>query len=204
VPNPFISPHLIAGRGFGAVNVVNVWYGGAVAGIMALVPLYAVTRYRITPLGSGTVLTAEAIAAIVTSTLGAMALRRTGYRLPLYIGSVLVAAGMLALAFHPLGVSAYLWLASASCVVGIGAGMSSPASRNAGLQLAPDQSASLAALRSTGRQAGQIASISITTAILAQAADPGAVQAKVFVVFAVLLIAALPVIARIPEHRGSW
>ena len=104
----------------------------------------------------------------------------------------------------PVGLSAYAWLASASCLVGIGAGYSSPASRNAGLQLAPDQSASLAALRSTGRQAGAIASISITTAILAQAANPGAIQAKVFVVFAVLLIVALPVIARIPEHRGSW
>jgi len=204
VPNPFIAPHLIAGRGFGAVNVINVWYGGAVTGLMALVPLYAVNRYRINALGSGTLLTAEAIAAIVMSTLGAMALRRTGYRQPLYVGSVVVAVGMMALAFRPSGVSAYLWLASASCLVGIGAGFSSPASRNAGLQLAPDQSASLAALRSTGRQAGGIASISITTAILAQAANPGAVQAKVFVVFAVLLIAALPVIARIPEHRGSW
>ena len=202
--NPFIAPHLIAGRGFGAVNVINVWYGGAVAGIMALVPLYAVNRYRINALGSGTLLTAEAIAAIVMSTLGAMALRRTGYRQPLYVGSVIAAAGIMALAFRPSGISAYFWLASASCVVGIGAGYSSPASRNAGLQLAPDQSASLAALRSTGRQAGQIASVSITTAILAQAANPGAVQAKVFVVFALLLIAALPVIARIPEHRGSW
>jgi EmrB/QacA subfamily drug resistance transporter len=204
VANPFISPHLIAGRGFAAVNVINVWYGGAVAGLMALVPLYAVNRYRINALGSGTLLTAEAIAAIVMSTLGAMALRRTGYRQPLYVGAVVVAAGIAALAFRPEGLSAYAWLAVASCVVGVGAGLSSPASRNAGLQLAPDQSASLAALRSTGRQAGSIASISITTAILAQSADPGAVQAKVFVVFALLLIVAMPVIARVPEHRGSW
>jgi EmrB/QacA subfamily drug resistance transporter len=204
VSNPFIAPHLIAGRGFGAVNVINVWYGGAVAGMMALVPLYAVNRYGINALGSGTLLTAEAVAAIVMSTLGAMVLRRTGYRRPLYFGSVVVAAGIFALAFRPGGFSPYFWLAAASCVVGIGAGFSSPASRNAGLQLAPDQSASLAALRSSGRQAGQIASVSITTAILAQAADAGAAQAKVFVVFALLLIVALPVIARIPEHRGSW
>jgi EmrB/QacA subfamily drug resistance transporter len=204
VANPFISPHLIAGRGFAAVNVINVWYGGAVAGIMALVPLYAFNRYRINALGSGTLLTAEAIAAIVMSTLGAMALRRTGYRQPLYVGAVVVAVGIFALAFRPAGVSPYAWLATASCVVGVGAGLSSPASRNAGLQLAPNLSASLAALRSTGRQAGSIASVSITTAILAQSADPGAVQAKVFVVFALLQIVAMPVIARVPEHRGSW
>jgi hypothetical protein len=91
-----------------------------------------------------------------------------------------------------------------ACVIGIGTGLSSPASRNAGLQLAPDQSAALAALRSTGRQVGQIAAVSITTAIIAQSASPGQLQAKVFVAFAVLLVACLPVIARVPEHRGSW
>jgi MFS family permease len=204
VANPFIAPSLIAGRGFAAVNTINVWYGGAAAGLMALVPLYAVNRYRIDVLGSGTLLTAEGAALIVVSTLAAMALRRTGYRRPLYVGSAIVAAGMLALAFRPAGISAYVWLAIASCVVGIGTGLSSPASRNAGLQLAPEQSASLAAMRTTGRQVGSIAAISITTAILAQAAHPGDVQAKVFVVSALLLIAALPIIARVPEHRGSW
>src|SRR5665213_550180 len=167
---------------------------------MVLVPLYAVTRYRIDALGSGTLLTAEGVATIVVSGLAAMALRRTGYRLPLYIGSALIAVGMAALAVRPSEVSAYTWLAIASFVVGLGTGLSSPASRNAGLQLAPEQSAPLAALRSTGRQVGSIASISITTAILAQAVHPGEVQAKVYVVFALLLILCMPVITRIPEH----
>ncbi|MGH3167508.1 MAG: MFS transporter, partial [Trebonia sp.] len=54
--NPFIAPRLIAGRGFGAVNVINILYGGSVAGLLALVPLYAVDRYQISVLGSGTLL----------------------------------------------------------------------------------------------------------------------------------------------------
>ena len=70
-------------------------------------------------------------------------------------------------------------------MIGIGTGLSSPASRNAGLQLAPDQSATIAALRSTGRQVGQIIAVSVTTAIIAQSAAPGPLQAKVFVAFAV-------------------
>ena len=78
--DPFIAPRLIAGRGFGAVNVINILYGGAVAGMLAPVPLYAVDRYRISVLGSGTLLTAEGIAVIVASSLAAMGLRRTGYR----------------------------------------------------------------------------------------------------------------------------
>jgi len=202
--DPFIEPRLIRGRGFAAVNVINIVYGGAASGLLVLVPLYAVTRYRIDPLGSGTLLTAEGASVIVVSGLAAMALRRTGYRSPLYVGSLLIAAGMAALAVRPSGVSAYVWLACCCCAVGLGMGFSSPASRNAGLQLAPEHSASLAALRTTGRQVGSIAAISITTAILAQALHPGEVQAKVYAAFALLLILCLPVISRIPEHRGSW
>jgi len=204
VPHPFIAPRLIGGRGFGAVNVINILYGGAVAGMLALIPLYAVDRYHISALGSGTLLTAEGIAVIVLSSLAAMALRRTGYRWPLYTGSACIAIGVAGLAFRPAGVSPYEWLAITACVIGIGTGFSSPASRNACLQLAPDQSAALAALRSTGRQVGQIAAVSISTAIIAQSASPGQLLAKIFVAFAVVLVACLPVITRIPEYRGSW
>ncbi len=203
-PDPFIAPRFIAGRGFGAVNVINVLNGGAVAGLLALVPLYAVDRYQISTLGSGTLLTAEAVAVIAMSSLAAMALRRTGYRLPLYTGSVCVAIGFAGLAIRPIGLSPYAWLAITAALVGLGTGFASPASRNAGLQLAPDQSPALAALRSTGRQVGQIVAVSVTTTIIAQSASPGELEAKVFVVFALLLIACLPVIARVPEHRGSW
>jgi MFS family permease len=200
----FIAPQAAGLLGFGAVNVINILYGGAVAGLLALVPLYAVNRYHISALGSGTVLTAEGVAVITLSSLAAMALRRTGYRWPLYIGSAITAVGVAGLAIQPAGLSPYAWLALTACVIGIGTGFASPASRNAGLQLAPTQSAALAALRSTGRMVGQIAVVSITTTIIAQSASPGELQAKVFVAFAVLLVACLPVIARVPEHRGAW
>jgi EmrB/QacA subfamily drug resistance transporter len=203
-PDPFIAPRLIAGRGFGAVNVINVIYGGGVAGVLALVPLYAVERYRISTIGSGTLLTAEGVAVIAVSGLAVMALRRTGYRLPLYVGSACIAVGVVGLAVRPLGVSPYVWLAMAAAVVGLGAGISSPASRNAGLQLAPEQSPALAALRSSGRQVGQIATVSITTAIIAQSASSGRLEAKVFIAFAVILVVCLPIISRVPEHHGSW
>ena len=204
VPDPFIAPRLIAGRGFGAVNVINILYGGAVAGLLALVPFYAVDRYHISALGSGTLLTAEGIAVITLSGLATLVLRRTGYRWPLYSGSACTAIGIAGLAILPAGLSPYTWLAMTACVIGIGTGFAAPASRNAGLQLAPDQSAGLAALRSSGRQVGQIAAVSITATIIARSASPGQIQARVFVAFAVLLLACLPVIARVPEHRGSW
>jgi EmrB/QacA subfamily drug resistance transporter len=204
VAEPLIAPLLITGKGFSAVNAINILYGGAVAGMMTLVPLYAVNRYRISALGSGTILTAESVAVIAISGVAVMALRRTGYRRPLYVGSALITTGVVLLAIRPPGISAYLWLTIAACIVGIGSGLSDPASRNAGLQLAPDRAPALAALRSTGRQVGQIAAVSVTAASLAASRSPGDLQAKVYIAFALLLALCSPVISRVSEHRGSW
>jgi MFS family permease len=202
---PFIAPRLISGSGFGTVNLVNALYGGVTSGVVALVPLYASNRYGINALDSGTLLIAQGAAAIIFSVAGAFALRRTGYRLPLYAGAVVIAAGMLLLALSPVaGIAAYAWLAGSAFLVGVGRGANNPASRNAGLQLAPAHASTLAALRTMCMSIGTIVTISIDTAILANSHDPGRIQAWLFVAIAALLVAALPLIARVPEHRGSW
>ena len=202
--HPFIPKRFIAGRGFAATNVVNFVYGGMVAGLVALVPLYATTRYGIPALGSGTLLTAEGAAVIIMSTIGALLLRRTGYRLPIYVGATLMAIGTLALALGPRGMSPYAWLAAATALIGLGVGWSSPASRNAGLQLAPESSPTLAAMRSMSRQLGAIMTISITTAVIAGATTPGPAHAHVYMMWAAILLLMTPIVARIPEHRGAW
>jgi EmrB/QacA subfamily drug resistance transporter len=202
---PFIPPRLIYGLGFGAVNLINTIYGGATSGVIALVPLYATNRYGIDALDSGSLLIAQGLAAIILSIAAAFALRRTGYRPPLYAGGVVTAAGMLLLAFSPLaGIPPYVWLAGSAFLVGAGRGMNNPASRNAGLQLAPERSSTIAALRTMCMQIGTIITISIDTAILATSHDPGRIQALLFAGAAALLVVALPLIARVPEHRGSW
>jgi MFS family permease len=202
---PFIAPRLISGPGFGAVNLVNALYGGVTSGVIALVPLYATNRHGINALNSGTLLIAQGAAAIIFSVAAAFALRRTGYRQPLYVGAVVIATGMLLLAVSPVaGIPAYAWLAGSAFLIGIGRGANNPASRNAGLQLAPEHASTLAALRTMCMSIGTIITISIDTAILASSHDPGRTQAWLFTVAAALLIASLPLITRVPEHRGSW
>lgn len=202
---PFIAPHLISGPGFGTINLINALYGGVTAGVVALVPLYAMNRYGINALNSGTLLIAQGAAAIALSIAAAFALRRTGYRGPLYVGGVVISAGILLLALSPVaGIGPYVWLAGSALLIGIGRGANNPASRNAGLQLAPESSSTLAALRTLCMQIGTIITISIDTAILASSHDPGRVQAWLFALAAGLLVAALPLIARVPEHRGAW
>jgi len=204
-PHPFIAPRLIHGRGFGTVNLVNTLFGGVTTGTMVLVPLYATNRYGIDALGAATLLVSQGAAAIVFSVVAALLLRRTGHRLPLYVGAIAITVGMLLLAVAPVaGVSPYAWLAGGAFIVGAGRGAINPASRNAGLQLAPEHSSILAALRTASLQVGSISTVSIVTAILASAAAPGEAQARVYAIAAVLLVAAMSLIRRVPEHHGSW
>ncbi len=203
--DPFIAPRLISGPGFGSVNLLNAGYGGVANGVVTLIPLYAANRYGIDALGAGTLLIAQGVAAIVLSLAAAMALRRTGHRPPLYAGGTAIAVGLLLLAVDPApGITPYAWLAGAAFLVGAGRGTINPASRNAGLQLAPEHSSTLAALRTASLQIGSITTVSIVTAILASSRDPGGMQGWVYAAVALLLLLALPLITRVPEHRGSW
>jgi MFS family permease len=185
------------------MNFINLVYGAAALGFSALVPLYAQNRYHISALGAGTLLTARAVGMIAVAGVAAMALRRTGYRLPMVIGFAVLAGGLVMMALSP-GISAYAWLAIAAAITGFGMGLSVPASNNASLQLAPDQVAAIAGLRGMFRQSGSIIAVSVTTAIIARSSSPGLVQAHVFVVFAILLVLLLPLIRLVPDHHGNW
>jgi hypothetical protein len=204
-PEPFILPRFIYGSGFAAINVFNVLYGGVCSGAVALVPLYAANRYGIGALGSATLLVAQGGASIVLSIVASMVLRLTGYRLPLYVGGGIIATGAILLALPATGgILPNVWLAGGTFLIGVGSGIVNPAGRNAGLMLAPENASTLAALRTMCRQIGTIICVSIATAIIAGSAAPGEVQAWVYVAAAALLILAMPLVARVPEHRGAW
>jgi EmrB/QacA subfamily drug resistance transporter len=202
--SPFISLRFLTGRGFGVMNLLNFLYGCTVLGFAPLVPLYAEERYGLPALAAGTLLTARAVGMIATAGLAVYVLRRTGYRWPIALGFTLSAGGMVATAVSPPGLSAYAWLALATGICGVGMGISTPASNNATLQLAPDHTAAVAGLRGMFRQSGAITAVSITAAIVARSPDPGIAQARVFVGFAGLLLVALLLVLLIPEHRGRW
>lgn len=202
---PFIDPNLIHGPNFGIVNLVNAIYGGVTLGVIVLIPLYAIDRYHIGVLESGTLLVAEGVAAIVFSVASALALRRSGYRPPIYLGSGIVIVGVVLIALPaPAWMPPYAWLACTTFLVGAGSGAINPATRNAGLQLAVESTSTLAALRSMCMQVGSIVAVSVATTAMTGSAQPGMVLAWVYLAIAVLLIAGLPLIRRIPEHRGAW
>jgi MFS family permease len=202
---PFIPAKFLVGRGFGVMNLINFLYGCAALGFGALVPLYAENRFGIPTLGAGTLLTARAVGMVTVAAAAVYYLRRTGYRRPMVAGFACTAAGLLVLSASPAaGLTPYAWLAAGAALSGIGMGISTPAANNATLQLAPEHSPVVAGLRGMFRQTGAITAVSVTSAILARSGDPGLAQARVFLIFAVVLVAVLPLIALVPDHRGSW
>ena len=205
VEHPFISPRFIYGKGFGSVNLLNAIFGGTTLGVISLVPLYAINHYGMSALNSGTLLVAEGIASITLSVIITMLLRRTGYRLPLYIGCSVIIVGVALLSLNPAGgITPYIWLAGSSFLIGVGIGLDSPPARNAGLQLAPEDSATIAALRTLCLQLGQIFMIAIATAAIAGSTQTDNMQGHVYLLVALLFIFCLPLVSRIPEHKGAW
>jgi EmrB/QacA subfamily drug resistance transporter len=201
---PFIPMRLLRGRGFGAMNVLNLLFGGAAIGFGALVPLYAEERFHLDALSAGTLLTARGAGVICVAALAVLTLRRLGCRVPMVVGFALIVTGFLLMAVPPPGTNGYLWLMMAAGITGVGMGVSVPASNNAGLQLAPDQISSIAGLRGMFRQTGSIIAVSVMTAVAANSASPAMSQAHGFIVLSVLMVAAIPLIFTIPDHRGSW
>jgi EmrB/QacA subfamily drug resistance transporter len=201
---PFISAEFLVGRGFGVMNLINFLFGASVLGFAALVPLYAQQRYGLATLDAGTLLSARGVGAIAAAGLAVALLRRTGYRWPMLIGFSLTAIGLIGMAVSPHGLSPYTWLSLAAGLTGIGMGVSTPASNNATLQLAPDQSAAVAGLRGMFRQSGAITAVSLTAAVLARSTHPSLAQAHIFVIFGLIMVAVLPLLLLVPEHRGRW
>ncbi len=201
---PFVPLKLLAGREFAVMNVINFVIGSALLGFGALVPLYAVDRYHLPTLAAGTLLTARALGMISIAALATFALRRTGYRLPMLVGLTVAAVGLALMALAPLGLSPYGWLAVVAGLTGIGIGITLPASNNATLQLAPENTAAVAGLRGMFRQSGGITGIALITAVVARSADPGMALAYSFGVLAIVLICLLPAVFLISDYRGQW
>jgi MFS family permease len=204
IDNPIIPPRLIYSKGFAVMNVINVLFGGAGFGFGVLIPLYAENRYHIGESSAGTVLSAQAIGMVCVAFASSMLIRRTGYRRPIAIGLLFVAASLVMLSIGARGLSPYWWLSLFSMFTGLGLGSIAPAANNATMMLAPDHVAAISGLRGMFRQSGSILCVSIVTAVLARSSNPGIAQSHVFWVLAIILVATSALALTIEDHRGSW
>jgi EmrB/QacA subfamily drug resistance transporter len=196
-----LPPPLLRRPAFAIVNGINVVYGAAAFGIFTLVPLYAQLAYGLSPLAAGSLLSVRAIGMAGLSVTSSMLLSRVGYRAPMVLGFLILAAGLTLISLPP-ATGPYTWLGISALVCGIGVGIAGPPSNNAAVQLMPDQVAAISGLRAMFRQTGGI--IAITLAAVAVGSGPGEAQAlgHMFLVFAVLTVLLVPAIFGVPERRA--
>jgi len=197
-----LPPALLRRPAFAVVNGINIVYGAAAFGVFTLVPTYAQLAYGLTPLAAGSLLSVRAIGMAGLSVTSSMLLRRVGYRAPMVLGFLILAAGLLLISLPP-ATGPFTWLGISALVCGVGVGIAGPPSNNAAVQLMPDQVAAISGLRAMFRQTGGI--IAITLSAVAVGSGPGEAQAlsRVFLVFAILTVLLVPLIFRVPERSAA-
>ncbi len=203
-PHPIIPLDLLRGRAFLIMDLVNFIYGAAVLGLGALVPLYAEDRFHIAPLQAGTVLAARAIGTIAVAGIASFLLRRTGFRLPMIVGMTIIALGSAMMFFRPTGIDPFVWLSVTTGFTGIGMGAAMPAANNATLSLATENVAAITGMRGMFRSIGSIVAVSIMTAVASRSASPGVVLGWGFVLVGVPILAVMPLVLSLEDHRGNW
>ena len=201
--NPILPMEMLRERAFVVVNGLNLLYGAAAIGVFSLVPLFAQSKYGMSPLQAGALLIVRAGAmAVVAAASSLFVIRRYGYRRPIMIGFGILAVGLLMLA-APVGVTAaFGWLSLACIIGGLGVGLAGPPSNNAALELMPNDVAVISGLRAMFRQSGSIVAISITGAAIGASGRAPTVLPFVFGSLALLTLVSVPAILGVPEsHR---
>ncbi|MBI2857193.1 MAG: MFS transporter [Chloroflexi bacterium] len=197
VAEPIIAPSLLREKRFLAFNAFNFLFGASM-GISSLIPLYAVTVYGMSTVGSGLVMTPKAAATIFAATVTSFLMGRWGYRRPMVVGAVALSLAFMALAaqlqqVRLLGVelSGSALLFAIMFLAGLASGISNPTSNNAGIEMMPHRVGSIVGLRGMFRKIGGVFIISIGTLVL-HLAGYSRGFAIIFLAIALSLLALIP------------
>jgi len=208
--SPILELSLLKNPTFAVINGLNLLYGACILGMMAFIPYYAQLAYGLSNLASGSLLTARALGMIAMSALVSMSLYRTGYRLPMAAGFLVLAAGTLGLGLAPHGpviggwaLTNYWWLAALVFISGVGIGLASPPSNNAAIELMPEKIAAISGLRGMFRQTGGVLGTCLILLVLSFYQDKSAGFRVIFTGMAVFLILTTPLIKKVPDGRGG-
>ena len=206
IQQPAIELMLLKEKAFVAANIFNFIFGSIVFGVFSFVPYYAVVGYHMTALERGLVLAPRSIVAIVVTSITSLLILRFRYRLPMIVGSLVMAAGLVILAqgyrdvtFLGLPVSNVIFLGSIVALGGLGMGIANPAANNAILDLHPDKAAAVTGLRGTFRISGGLFGTTLIALWLSHYQDKALGLEHVLLIFASLLVLCVPLSLMIPD-----
>lgn len=203
---PVMDLKLFAWRPFLAANIYNLFYGSCIFGLFSFIPYYGTVVYGMGPSESGLILTPRSIGMAVMSAVSSFFLIRFGYRRPIIIGTIMMAAGLLMMGFgfrdaNLLGLTIpdMGLVGSFVLVIGLGGGLIGPSSNNAALELMPGKVAAVTGMRAMFRQMGGVFGAATVVLTLSHFEDKGAGAQIVFFAMGVLLLTVIPVVFLIPD-----
>jgi len=206
---PILDLTLLRSGPFAVVNFINVVHGACVFGMAAFIPYFAHTVYGMSDLASGALLSVRAIGMMAMATFTSMVLERSGYRLPMRVGLVVLIIstfGMIpSLQIRQMlgfAISDYGWLTILVLLYGVGVGLLSPASNNAAIELMPEKISAISGLRGMFRHIGGVFGTSLIILALSNSADKAYGFSVVFAGMSILLALALALIGKVPEMKN--
>ena len=210
-PNPVLDIALLRSRPFLAANVLNMVIGAGAWGILAFIPLYATSVYKLSTLLSGVIMTPRSLGMIFASTVTSFLLRRWGYRWPMVWGlglisfsTILIGEGVplartMGIRWGTAELLSFLILFS-----GIGSGIAFPAANNACIELLPEKVATIVGLRGTFRTVGAALGVSLITFALHLSSNPGTGFRITFMSCGLAILFTIPLVFLMPAGKKAW
>ena len=198
--DPILDIEILKRKPFVAANLYNLIYGGAVIGVLSLIPAFAASVYKMSASECGLLLLPRSIGMIVASIITSVYIMRWGYRWPLVLGSGVTVASLYFLSKEPASI---VFLYGIMLFIGMSVGVISPTANNACIELLPQKAATITGIRGMFRQIGGAVSVTIATLIVQTVGDPSRGYAIVFIVIAISFVAALPLIFMMPSRPGA-
>ena len=206
--NPILDMELLKSRPFLAANLFNLLLGATTFGVFSFTPLYAISVYGLSTLGSGMILTPRSLGGIAAAGVTSFFLTRWGYRKPMMWGLIIgsVTTVVLGQGLPPWNVVDWVggkvaFLGSLMLIAGIGVGMIMPPSNNACIELMPEKVATITGLRGMFRTVGGVLGISLITMILHLSSNPVTGFRIAFTSFGLGMLIGLPLILMTPDGR---
>ncbi len=203
---PILDLTLLRSRPFAVMNAINIIHGACILGMSSFIPYYAQTIYGMSDLTSGALLSIRAVGVMITATVTSMLIERSGYRLPMGIGFVVLIVSTLgmvpllgAIQIPGIEISDYWRLAIVVFLAGVGVGMVSPSSNNAAIELMPEKISAISGLRGMFRGLGGVFGTSLTVLALSRFPDKEVGFTVVFIGMSVLLGLAMILLKDVPD-----
>lgn len=203
---PIIDLDLLSRREFASLNILSFSFGMSWIGVASTIPLYAQNAYHLSVASSGALLSPRAAVMVVSSSIAAYFLPRTGFRKPMLLGMLGLVATLIVLGrgLHEPAVAGvtipnFTWLLIVVGSAGVFFGIANPAMNNAGIDLAPDRIASIAGLRGMFMNLGGTIGISFVILIASRAENIGDGLDLAYTVLAVVLLLSLLAVRAVPE-----